>query len=168
VWGVWAGNETELAKIRVSWPQRDQPSPRLHATDLECHPATTACPTPAGLSPLHRDLCGKRASKALIALRVGELLRWISEGGSRQTLIQCAVQEWGVGESTYATLHAEATKVIRAGIDRERPDAIAEKLAVLEQVIQEAIKDRCWSAAIGGLSTWGKWVGAGSFPRGMG
>jgi len=112
-------------------------------------------------------VCGKRASNAVIALRVQELARWISEGGSRQALIQRAAREWGVGEGTYADIHKQATIAIRAGIEKERPDAIAEKLAVLEHVIQEAIKDRCWPAAIGGLSTWGKWVGAGSFPRGL-
>jgi hypothetical protein len=129
--------------------------------------ALPAAPPPAGLSPLHRDVCGKRASKAVIALRVQELARWISEGGSRSSLIQKAAQEWGVGDGTYADLHKQATAVIKQRLDIERPDYLAEKIAQAEYVFEQAVADRCWPAAVGALSLVGKWVDAGSFPRGM-
>ncbi|MEA5401078.1 hypothetical protein VB734_13635 [Synechococcus sp. BA-124 BA4] len=120
---------------------------------------------PAGLSPLHRDVCGKRASKAVIAMRVQELAQWISQGASRATLIRRALEEWGVGPDTYDQLHKQATAVIRQRLDIERPDYLAEKLAHAEYVFEQACADRCWPAAVGALSLMGKWVGAGFAPK---
>lgn len=118
-------------------------------------------PAPPQPGPLHSSVCGKRAPRAIQALRAHQLAGWIIEGGSRPTLLKRCQEEWGVGLAVYDQLRARATKIITAQIEQERPDALAEKLAILETIAEKAMAAGQYAAAVGALSVWGKWIGFG-------
>ena len=95
---------------------------------------------------------GKRATKLDKQLRVAEFVRMISRGHVNSQLIQHAAAEWGVGERSARDYIAEAREVIRADVDQDRRDVVAELLSTSHVVIQEALRKGELNNAIGAMN----------------
>ncbi len=95
---------------------------------------------------------GKRATKLDKQFRIAEFVRMLSRGYVNSQLIQHAADEWGVGERSARDYIAEAREVIRADVDQDRRDVVAEMLATSHTVIQEALRKGELNNAIGGMN----------------
>jgi len=113
--------------------------------------------------PLHKDVVGNRATKAVMELRAQQCSEWIAAGDSRPTLIRKAREEWGVRVDSFDKVHKQATQLIVEAVSRERPHVLAEKIAIVEVIVEKAMAAEQYSAAIRGMALLGKWCSFGVY-----
>ena len=101
--------------------------------------------------PLHKLVIGAKPNKANIALRVEQMVRWISTCRTRTTILQLAAEQWGVSTRSVDTLHAEAVRELKNKFTQDRPDYLVQKMEQLEHLVQTAIDAGQLSAAAGAM-----------------
>jgi len=91
---------------------------------------------------------------------LAELIR--KDGPSTGTLLKYCLQEWGVRERGAYTLIRRARAAIAADFDDvERREMSAIQIHRLETVYEKAVRDGCWSSALGAINSINSMLGIG-------
>ena len=82
----------------------------------------------------------KKSTNAEITLRVNEVFGLLSRGYSRAQILQHAAELWGCSDRTADTYIARAREMLEKDCEMSRPAFLAEALARLRLIEQQATK----------------------------
>lgn len=94
----------------------------------------------------------KRASKVDKQVRIGQLVRLISQGAVTSELVHFAIENWGVGDRQAHSYIREAREVIVADIDHDRQQVVAEMIHGAHSIWKLALKEKQLSNALGAMN----------------
>ena len=94
---------------------------------------------------------GKKSDKAEVDRRIHTVVKLLSSAKTSSYICRYAREEWGVTDSQAGRYLAKAREIIRADYSIERPDFLSSRLALLDIVIQQSIKNKQNSNAVGAL-----------------
>ena len=92
-----------------------------------------------------------KADAATVDARVHQVVKFLSIAKPTHEICRFAAEQWGVSRRQAERYIASARDIIREEYSVDRRDFMGRQLAVLDQVIQNSIKDGQNSNAIGAL-----------------
>lgn len=108
--------------------------------------------------PLHKAVAGPKGSAVICEARAEVVLDLLSQAKSSNSIIRFGAEQWGLGSRNMEKVIAQATAAFKQRLADDRPDYIAQMVARVEGMIEEAAADRQYSAAAGLLSILGRWL----------
>ena len=94
---------------------------------------------------------GKKSDRAEIDRRVHTIVKLLSSAKTNSYIFRYAADEWGVTSRTAERYLAEARQIIRADYSVERSDFLGSRLALLDEIIEQSIRCKQHSNAVGAL-----------------
>jgi len=94
---------------------------------------------------------GKKSDKAEIDRRVHTVVKLLSSAKTSSYICRFASEEWGVDRRTAERYLAKAREIIRADYSVERHDFLGSRLALLDEIIEQSIRCKQHSNAVGAL-----------------
>jgi hypothetical protein len=107
--------------------------------------------------PLHQDVCG-RASESVTAARVNAIIDWFHQGAAYRTVVRRGSAEWGLVGRRVEELIALADQEMKQALMADRHEYLARMITRIDGMVEEATKDRQFSAAAGLISIVGRWL----------
>lgn len=98
--------------------------------------------------PLHRDVTGK-ASKEVTDQRINQICQWVALGHGRLSVLQLASAQWGLCHRQIETLRSRAYEQLKQQYDIDRKEYAVQLISQMETVVEQAISDRQYGAAVG-------------------
>jgi hypothetical protein len=108
-------------------------------------------------NPLHMAACGK-ASEAVTAARVNQIVEWFHQGKAYFSVIRLGSAQWGLGTRRVEQLIALADEEMKKALMVDRHEYLGRMLTKIDGMVEEAAKDRQFSAAAGLISILGRWL----------
>ena len=94
---------------------------------------------------------GKKSTHAEVDRRVHIVVKLLSSAKTNSYICQYAAHEWGASDRQTHRYIAKAREIIRADYSVDRHDFLGSRLALLDTIVQEAMKSQQHSNAIGAL-----------------